>query len=158
MLKEFKKFILRGNVLDLAVGVIIGGAFTKIVTSLVNDLIMPLLGMFTGGLDFSGLFVILGKVPDGETVTTLDQAKALNVATLNYGSFITQVIDFILMALVIFLFIRFINKLSDLGKKKLGKEEAEKEPTTKVCPYCKTEIDIAATRCPHCTSQLGAQE
>ena len=158
MLKEFKKFILRGNVLDLAVGVIIGGAFTKIVTSLVNDLIMPLLGIFTGGLDFSGLFVILGKVPDGEIIATLDKAKELNVATLNYGSFITQIIDFLLMALVIFLFIRLINKLSDLGKKKLGKEEAEKEPTAKTCPYCKMEIDIAATRCPHCTSQLGAQE
>ena len=134
LIKEFKEFISRGNVMDMAVGVIIGGAFTAIVNSLVNDMLMPLLSLLTGGFDFSGLCIALG---DGE-----------NAATINYGSFISAIINFLLIALVIFLIIKAINKVS---RKK--KEEAP-VPTTKECPYCKEQIAIEATRCPHCTSKL----
>ncbi len=135
--KEFKTFISRGSVMDMAVGIIIGGAFTAIVTSLVNDLVMPLLSLLTGGFDFTKLSVALGS---GE-----------GAATLNYGLFISSVIDFLLIAFVIFCIIKSINKMKD----KLAKTE-EENPTTKKCPYCKSEIDIEATRCPHCTSQLDS--
>lgn len=154
MLKEFKKFISRGNVIDLAVGVIVGGAFQKIVTSLVNDLIMPLVGLITGGINFNDQFAVLGKLPDGvsaDMVTTLAQAKELGVATLNYGAFITAVIDFLIMAFVIFMFVKGINKLKDLGEKK---EEVPAAPTTKKCPYCLSEVPIEATKCAHCISEL----
>ena len=133
-LQEFKQFAMRGNVVDMAVGVIIGGAFTAIVNSLVNDMLMPLLSLLTGGFDFSGLCIALGE---GE-----------NAATINYGSFISAIINFLLIALVIFLIIKAINKVS---RKK--KEEAP-VPTTKECPYCKEQIAMEATRCPHCTSKL----
>lgn len=132
---EFKTFISRGSVMDMAVGIIIGGAFTAIVNSLVNDLVMPLLSLLTGGFDFTKLSVVLGS---GE-----------GAATLNYGLFISAVINFLLIAFVIFCLIKSINKMKD----KLAKKE-EESPTTKVCPFCKSEIDIAATRCPHCTSQI----
>jgi large conductance mechanosensitive channel len=132
---EFKTFISRGSVMDMAVGIIIGGAFTAIVNSLVNDLVMPLLSLLTGGYDFTKLSVVLGS---GD-----------NAATLNYGLFISAVINFLLIAFVIFCLIKSINKMKD----KLAKKE-EESPTTKVCPFCKSEIDIAATRCPHCTSQI----
>ena len=153
-LNEFKAFALRGNVMDLAVGVIIGGAFQKIVTSVVNDLIMPWIGYLTGGVNFADQFVII-KLPENvtaEMVTTLDEAKKLGVTTFNYGSFVTAVIDFIIMAFIIFLLVKGINKLQNIGKKKV--EEAPKAPTTKKCPYCFSEIDINATRCAHCTSEL----
>ncbi|CDD46705.1 large-conductance mechanosensitive channel [Firmicutes bacterium CAG:534] len=131
---EFKKFIARGNVMDMAVGVIIGGAFTAIVTSLVDDVMMPLLSLITGGLDFSSLCIVLGE---GEMA-----------ATLNYGSFIAAVINFLLIAFVIFLLIKGLNKLS-------RKKEAEPAPAvTKICPYCREIIQIGASRCPHCTSKL----
>ena len=133
--KEFKEFISRGNVMDMAVGVIIGGAFTAIVTSLVNDIMNPLLSLITGGLDFTTMCVVLGE---GECA-----------ATLNYGAFIAAVINFLLTALVIFFLIKGINKLS---KKK---EEAPAAPTTKECPFCKEQIAIEASRCPHCTSELN---
>ncbi len=132
---EFKTFISRGSVMDMAVGIIIGGAFTAIVNSLVNDLVMPLLSLLTGGFDFTKLAVVLGS---GE-----------GAATLSYGLFISAVINFLLIAFVIFCLIKSINKMKD----KIAKKE-EEAPTTKVCPFCKSEIDIAATRCPHCTSQL----
>ena len=132
---EFKTFISRGSVMDMAVGIIIGGAFTAIVNSLVNDLVMPLLSLLTGGFDFTKLSVVLGS---GE-----------GAATLNYGLFISAVINFLLIAFVIFCLIKSINKMKD----KIAKKE-EEAPTTKVCPFCKSEIDIAATRCPHCTSEL----
>ena len=135
-MKEFKEFISRGNVMDMAVGVIIGGAFTAIVNSLVNDVMMPLLSLITGGLDFSALCIALGE---GE-----------GAATLNYGAFIAAVINFLLIALVIFMLIKAINKFS---KKK---EEASAPVTTKTCPYCKQTVALDATRCPHCTSQLEA--
>lgn len=151
-LEEFKKFALRGNVIDLAVGVIIGGAFQAIVTSVINDLIMPWVGLITGGVNFVDQFLIL-KLPEGvdkSLVTSAAVAKELGVTTFNYGSFVTAVINFLIMAIVIFLLVRGINKLSNLK----NKEEAPAEPTTKVCPFCKSEIAINATRCPHCTSEI----
>lgn len=153
-LGEFKKFAMRGNVIDLAVGVIIGGAFQKIVTSVVNDLVMPFVGLLTGGMNFVDQFVIL-KVPEGvdaSTIKTLEAATAAGVTTWNYGAFITAVIDFIIMAFVIFLLVKGINSLGEIGKKKV--EEAPAAPTTKICPFCKSEVAIDATRCAHCTSEL----
>ena len=135
--KEFKTFISKGSVMDMAVGIIIGGCFTAIVNSLVNDLVMPLLSLLTGGYDFTKLSVVLGS---GE-----------NAATLNYGLFISAVINFLLIAFVIFCLIKSINRMKD----KIAKKE-EESPTTKKCPFCKSEIDIEATRCPHCTSQIDA--
>lgn len=146
---EFKTFIMRGNVIDLAVGVIIGGAFQKIVNSLVNDVVMPLISLLTGGIDFSNWFLVLGE---GEFATAA-AAKDAGVATLNYGTFISTALDFLIMAFVIFLFVKGINRVSESFKKD-KKEEAPAAPTTKVCPYCKSEIDIAATKCPHCTSAV----
>ena len=147
-LKEFKEFAIKGNVIDLAVAVVIGGAFGKIVSSLVNDIFMPVIGLITGGKNVSGMFAVLGKLPEGVTeITSLDQAAELGVATLNYGVFIQTIIDFILVALCIFLFIKAINKMKK-------KEEAPADPTTKKCPFCQSEIDIKATRCPHCTSEI----
>ena len=135
--EEFKKFISRGNVMDMAVGVIIGGAFTAIVNSLVNDIFMPVLSLITGGFDIAGMSVSFG-VGD-------------NAATLNYGAFLSAVINFLLIALVIFCIIKAMNTAKD---KMLSKPEESKAPTTKKCPYCMSEIDIQATRCPHCTSEL----
>lgn len=134
---EFKKFIMRGNVLDMAVGVIVGGAFTSIVTSLNQDILTPILGIF-GGTDFSYLTVALGS---GE-----------NAPILNYGNFITAVINFLITALVIFCLIKGINAIG--GKVKKKEEEKPAAPTTKKCPYCLSEIPLKATRCPHCTSHL----
>ena len=131
---EFKKFISRGNVMDMAVGIIIGGAFTAIVTSLVNDIVMPLISLITGGFDFTALSIALGE---GE-----------EAAMLNYGAFISAVINFLLIALVIFCLIKGLNKLK--------KEEPAPDPTEKECPYCKSKIAIGATKCPHCTSDLEA--
>lgn len=152
-LGEFKKFALRGNVIDLTVGVIIGGAFQKIVTSVVNDLIMPWVGLVTGGVNFTDQFLIL-KLPEGveaAQITSLKVAQELGAATFNYGAFITAVIDFIIMAFVIFMLVKGINKLADINKK----PEQPAAPTTKKCPYCKSEIALEATRCPHCTSELA---
>ena len=134
-IEEFKKFIMRGNVLDMAVGVIVGGAFTTIVTSLNEDILTPLLGVF-GGTDFSYLTVTLGNTSDAPV--------------LMYGKFITSVINFLITAFIIFIMIKAINRVNA----KFKKPEDEAAPTTKECPYCKSEISIDATRCPHCTSQL----
>ena len=156
ILAEFKEFALRGNVMDLAIGVIIGAAFQAIVTSLINDLIMPLVGLITGGVNFQDQFAIL-KLPEGvdaAQVTSLAAAQELGVTTLNYGAFVTAVINFLLMAIVVFCLVKTINRLSTLGRKK--EEEAPAEPTTKVCPHCCSEIPLEATRCPHCTSELEA--
>ena len=155
MFKEFKEFAMRGNIMDLAVGVVIGGAFQKIVNSLVNDIIMPLIATFTGKVDFSELTITIGQ------------------SSIKYGSFITAIVNFLIIAFSIFLFVKYINKLNKkleqlkeeemekLKKKvKFGKRKTDKEsivtptPTTKICPYCFTEININATRCPHCTSIL----
>ena len=137
-ISEFKKFILRGNVMDMAVGVIVGGAFTSIVTSLNKDILTPLLGIF-GGTDFSNLSVALGS---GE-----------EAPVLMYGNFITAVINFLITAFVIFCLIKSINAMADRFRKK--EEVVEAAPTTKKCPYCKSEIAIDATKCPHCTSELA---
>lgn len=147
-ISEFKKFIMRGNVIDLAVGVIIGAAFQAIVKSLVDDIVMPVIGLITGGLDFSNWFVSL----DGNKYATIKEATEAGAATLNYGNFISAVINFLIMALVIFCIVRAINKVADKVKK--PEEVKEEEPTTKVCPYCKSEIAIDATKCPHCTSDV----
>lgn len=148
---EFKEFIMRGNVMDLAVGVIIGGAFQAIVNSLVNDLIMPLISLATGKMDFSNMFVVLSKLPEGvEKPATLAAAQEAGITTLSYGSFISAVLNFVIMAVIIFLLVKTINKISSIGKK----EEEPEAPTTKVCPFCKSEIAIDATKCPHCTSDV----
>jgi large conductance mechanosensitive channel len=144
VLKEFKEFALKGNVMDLAVGVVIGGAFGKIVTSLVNDIITPLIGMLLGKVDFSGLFINLSGVP----YTTIAEAKKANAATLNYGLFLNSVIDFVIIAFSIFIVIKQLNRFK-------RKQEVEKAPeTTKECPHCISAIPIKATRCPNCTSML----
>lgn len=148
MIKEFKEFVMRGNVLDLAVGIIIGAAFTAIVNSFVNDILMPPIGMVLGGADFSNLFISL----DGVDYESLAAAQEAGAATINYGLFIMAVIDFLIVALVLFLVIRQVNRM-----RAPEKEEAPAEPTTKKCPYCKSEIAIDATRCPQCTSELPAQ-
>lgn len=145
---EFKKFIMRGNVIDLAVGVIVGGAFQAIVKSLVDDLVMPVISLATKGLDFSKLFVAL----DGQEYATLEAAQEAGAAVLTYGNFISAVINFLIMAFVVFCLIKAINAVADKAKKK--EEEAPAAPTTKECPFCKSEIAIEATRCPHCTSEL----
>ena len=145
---EFKKFIMRGNVIDLAVGVIVGGAFQAIVKSLVDDLVMPVISLATKGLDFSKLFVAL----DGQEYATLEAAQEAGAAVLTYGNFISAVINFLIMAFVVFCLIKAINSVADKAKKK--EEEAPAAPTTKECPFCKSEIAIEATRCPHCTSEL----
>ncbi|HNT22900.1 MAG TPA: large-conductance mechanosensitive channel protein MscL [Anaerolineales bacterium] len=146
MLKEFKEFAMRGNVLDLAIGVIIGGAFGKIVTSFVNDVIMPPIGLLLGQVKFSDLFWVLkGSVPAG---TSLEVAKTLEgVVTLNYGAFISTIIDFIIVALVIFLVVKQINRMKKPAP-------APAAPATKDCPYCFSAVNVQATRCPNCTSEL----
>ena len=145
MLKEFKEFALKGNIMDMAIGVIIGGAFQKIVTSLVNDIIMPAVAIFTGKVDFSDLVVTIGN------------------SSIKYGAFITTIVDFLIIAFSIFIAIRSITKLNNKTKEnmekitkksKKKKEEPIPEPTTQVCPYCCSEINIKATKCPHCTSDL----
>lgn len=147
--KEFKEFIMRGNVMDLAIGVIIGGAFQGIVNSLVNDIIMPLITLITGGLDFTNWFISL----DGSKYTTLAAAQEAGAATLNYGTFLTVIIQFLIMAFVIFMVVKGLNAASNRVKK----EEAPAAPTTKICPFCKSEIPLDATRCGHCTSELPAE-
>ena len=155
MFKEFKKFIMRGNMIDLAVGMIIGAAFNNIVSSLVNDIFMPIIGALVGNTDFSNMYVILGDRPAGLAENaTLEAAQEAGAATLNYGKFITAIINFLLMALVVFFIVKAFNKLSESGKKLGKKEEKKADPTTKVCPFCQSEISIKATRCPHCTSEL----
>lgn len=143
MWKEFKEFALRGNMLDLAVGVIIGGAFNSLVTSLVDNVIMPLLSLVIGRMDFTNWFIAL----DGNHYDTLEMAQATGVATVNFGVFISGVLNFLIMAFVIFLLVKGMNKLFH-GK------EAPKAPTEKDCPFCQSKISIKATRCPHCTSIL----
>jgi large conductance mechanosensitive channel len=167
MLKEFKEFAMKGSIMDLAIGVVIGGAFQKIVNSLVNDIIMPAISILTGKVDFSDMVLTVGNV------------------SIKYGNFITSIVDFLIIAFSIFLVIRYLNKLNEMkdakevknleekfakkidkldkkGRlkkfKKEKKEEVEKEPETKICPYCLTEIKYKATKCPHCTSELEVVE
>ncbi|MCL2508240.1 MAG: large conductance mechanosensitive channel protein MscL [Oscillospiraceae bacterium] len=147
---EFKKFVLRGNVLELAVGVIVGGAFQVIVNSLVNDVMMPVVSLFTRGVDFSDWYIVLGAVER----MTREEAQKLGLPIVSYGNFIAAVVNFFIMAFVVFLIVKAINRVMDAGKK----EEAPAAPTTKKCVYCKSEINIKATRCPNCTSELDSEE
>ena len=145
MLKDFKEFAMRGNVVDLAVGVIIGGAFGAIVNSLVNDIIMPPIGMALGQVDFSSLFVNLSN----KEVTSLAQAKEVGAATLNYGLFINTVLNFLIVAFCVFMIVRWMNSLA---KKPATAPAAA---PTRECPYCLLTVPLKATRCPNCTSQLS---
>jgi large conductance mechanosensitive channel len=144
MLKEFRDFAIKGNVIDLAIGVIIGTAFGRIVTSLVTDIIMPPLGVVLGKVDFSNMYINLS----GKVFNSLADAKAAGAATINYGMFINTIIDFIIVAFVIFLMVRGINRM------KKAPAPAPAAPNTKECPFCYTQIPIKATRCPNCTSEL----
>ena len=141
-ISEFKEFAVKGNVMDMAVGIIIGAAFGSIVNSLVKDVLMPPIGMITGGINFADLFYAL----DGKSYATLAEAQAAAAPTINYGLFINSIISFIIVALAIFILIREVNKLK--------KQPAPPEPNTKSCPYCKESIPLAAIKCSHCTSDL----
>ena len=143
MLKDFKEFAMKGNVIDMAVGIMIGAAFGKIVTSFVSDLLTPLIGRVVGKMDFSNLFINLS---DGD-YATLAEAKKAGAATINYGLFLNTTIDFLIVAFAIFLLIRQINRLK--------REQPAPEPTTKECSYCFSSIPLKAVRCPHCTSELS---
>ena len=143
-LSDFKSFALRGNILDLAVGVMIGGAFGAIVTSLVNDMLMPVIGLITGGVNLTGLFLAL----DLRAYPSIDAAQAAGVATLNYGAFLQAVLNFLIMAFCVFLIIKLMARM--MPKRQEPKKKERK------CPFCKREIDDEATRCPHCTSGLTA--
>ena len=144
MLKEFREFVTRGSVLDLAVGVMVGAAFTKIVDSLVADILMPPIGVVLGGIDFSDFFINLGSAD----YASLADAKAANAATINYGIFLNNVISFLIVAFAIFVLVRQVNRF-----RRPKKTEA---PTQKACPFCQMSVPIMATRCPHCTSDLQA--
>jgi large conductance mechanosensitive channel len=148
MLKEFKDFVMRGNVLDMAVGIIMGVAFGAIITSLVKDVIMPPIGLALGGVDFGNLYILLKAGTPAPPYATLADAQAASAVTINYGVFFNAVISFLIVAFVMFLLIRSINRLM------APKPAPAAEPTTKECPYCRSTISLKATRCPHCTSQL----
>jgi large conductance mechanosensitive channel len=143
MLKEFKEFALRGNVLDMAIGIIVGVAFGKIITSMVNDVIMPPIGLILGRVDFKDLFLSL----DGKTYSSLAAAKAASAATINYGIFLNTVLDFLIVAFVMFLVVRQVNRAFPA---------TPGQPATRECPFCLSQIAIKASRCPSCTSQIGA--
>jgi len=143
MLKEFKEFVTRGNMLDMAVGIILGVAFGKIITSLVTDVIMPPIGLALGKVDFTNLFINLS----GQNYASLEEARKAGAATINYGLFLNTVIDFVIVAFLIFLLIRQINRL---------RRQPEAAPTTKECPHCLSSVPLKATRCAYCTSDLAA--
>ncbi len=150
LLNEFQTFIARGNVIDLAVGIIIGSAFSTIVQSLVNDIIMPPIGLILNDVNFNDLFITLS----GGDYDSLQAAKDAGAATLNYGLFITNVINFLIIAFVVFLLVKQVNTL----KSRFENQETTSDPTTKKCPYCLSEIAIKATRCPNCTSHLDEEK
>jgi large conductance mechanosensitive channel len=148
MLKEFKEFAIKGNAVDMAVGVIIGAAFGGIVGSLVKDIIMPPLSLLTGGLDFSNKFVVLRDAPGGGVFTTTADAVKAGAVTWNYGTFITLVVNFLIVAFCIFLLVRALNKMK-------RPQPGATAPVSKDCPFCAMTIPIKATRCPHCTSEMA---
>lgn len=147
---EFRDFIVQGNALNLAIGVVIGAAFGAIVNSLVQDIIMPPIGLLLGKVDFSNLYI---KLTEGE-FSSLADAQAKGAVVIAYGKFIMAIVSFLIIAFVIFLLLRAINKAREKAEAKLKVEKKEEEATTKACPFCATDIPLAATRCPHCTSQL----
>lgn len=148
MFKEFKEFAMRGSVLDMAIGIIIGGAFTPIVKSLVDDIIMPVVGLLLGDVDFADLFVVLREGAAAGPYATLEAAREAGAVTVNYGIFINTILTFLIVAFAVFLMVRTINKWR--------KEEEEAAPTTRDCPHCKTAIALDAMRCPACTSEVPA--
>jgi large conductance mechanosensitive channel len=150
MLKEFKEFAMRGNVIDMAVGIIIGAAFGSIINSLVSDVIMPPIGLLLGRVDFSDLYLTLQEGAIAGPYGSLMEAQEAGAVTLNYGVFINTLVSFVIIAFAVFLLIRAINRLQR------EEEKPPEEPTTKECPFCMSEISIKATRCPYCTSQLEA--
>lgn len=150
MFKEFKEFAMRGNVIDMAVGIVIGAAFGTIVKSFVSDVLMPPIGMLTGGVDFSNLFAVIKEGAPGGPYAALADAQAAGAVTVNYGQFINTVISFLIVAVAVFMVIKAINTL------KREEEAPAAEPTTKDCEYCCSVVPIKATRCPNCTSQLTA--
>jgi large conductance mechanosensitive channel len=147
MFKEFKEFAMRGNVVDMAVGIVIGAAFGGIVNSFVSDIIMPPIGLVLGSVDFSSLFLVLKEGKVAGPYESLAVAKSAGAVTLNYGVFFTTIISFLIIAFAVFLLIRSINRMKK-------KEEAPAVPATKECPYCLSAIPVKAVRCPHCTSEL----
>lgn len=149
MMKEFKEFAVKGNVVDMAVGIIIGAAFGTIVKSLVADVIMPPIGLLLGNVDFTNLFIVLKHGAEAASYATLADAQAAGAVTLNYGTFINTIISFLIVAFAIFILVKNINRL-----KREAPPEPAPAPTTKDCPHCFTAIPIKATRCPHCTSNL----
>lgn len=155
MLSEFKKFAMRGNVIDMAVGIIIGAAFGKIVDSLVKDVIMPPIGLLLGKVDFTNLFVVMKSGVTPAPYPSLSAAQAAGAVTLNIGLFINAVISFLIVAFAVFILIKAINKLQ---AKIDAKEKKEEVATTKKCPYCCSEIAIEAVKCPNCTSELKAEK
>ena len=152
-INEFKKFAMRGNVIDMAVGIIIGAAFGKIVDSLVKDVIMPPIGLLLGKVDFSNLFITLKEGVTAAPYASLDAAQKAGAVTMNIGLFVNALISFTIVAFAVFILIKGINELQAKMAKKEA-DEAAANPTTKKCPYCCSEIDIHATKCPHCTSDL----
>ena len=143
MIKEFKQFVMKGNVLDMAVGIIIGAAFGKVVTSFVSDVLMPPIGLLLGKVDFSNLFINLS----GKTFESLAEAKKAGAATLNYGLFLNTAIDFLIVGFAVFLMVKQVNRLQ--------RQKPPAAPVTRVCPFCFTDIPVKATRCPQCTSTLA---
>ena len=146
LFQDFKKFCTKGNILELATGVMIGGAFTSIVNSLVNDVLMPVIGLVTGGVDLKGLFVAL----DGNTYETIELAKEAGAATLNYGTFLQAVLNFIIVAFCVFLFVKMMSKL-------LPKKEAAPAKAPRLCPYCKQAVHDEAVKCQHCGSDIAGK-
>ncbi len=145
-INEFKEFAIKGNMIDMAIGIIIGGTFSTIVKSLVDNIFMPIIGLIAGKRDFSNLFIAL----DGGQYATLAEAEEAGAALLKYGQFITDIINFILLLLIVFLFVKAVNKMRAAN----AEPEVPAEPTEKECPYCFTKISIKATKCPHCTADL----
>jgi len=151
MLKEFKEFAMRGNVVDMAVGIIIGGAFGTIVKSLVDDVLMPPIGLLLGGVDFANFFIVLRQGAKPGPYAHLADARAAGAVSIHYGLFINSIISFVIVAFAVFLLVRTINRLR-------REEKTLPAPSTKECPYCLSAIALKATRCPHCTSQLASPE
>jgi large conductance mechanosensitive channel len=148
MVKEFKEFVMRGNVVDMAVGIIIGAAFGAIIKSLVTDILMPPIGLLLGNVDFSNLFVVLRGAPAGAGFASVAEAQKAGAVTVNYGLFINTIISFVIIAFSVFLLIKGINQLR--------RDEAPAPPDKKDCPFCLSSIPLHASRCPHCTSELKA--
>jgi len=152
MLKEFKEFALKGNVMDMAVGIVLGVAFGAIIKSLVDDLLMPPLGLILGSADFSNMFLIIKEGATAGPFATLAEAQKAGAVTVNYGLFINTIVNFVIVAFALFLVIRNMNEL----RRRMEKPEAEAAPDTKECPYCLSTIPLKASRCPNCTSELKA--